>query len=537
MEKPSRTIITRYLPFIAIFFFGVFVTLPLFQPRFIPTHDGEYSILRFWQFFLMLTKGDIFPVIAPTINNGFGLPVFLFFYPFSNYIGAFFHAIGFSFVDAVKMTLAFSYVSALLGCYYWLSAIFSKRLAFFSTLVGACVPYWFVEMYVRGSVPEMVAFGCVFFLLAFIERRNVIGVTLFATLLLLSHNIMALLYFPVLFLYVILRRRTMTVFFLLSLGIAAYFLIPAFFEQQFVTGLNTVSFKDHFAELYELLIPSWGTGFSGVQSIEGKMSFQIGIVPLSIIIFSGFLSCFTKQREYRKFVWSVLVILLIGLFMTTRITTIIWDRIPLLPFIQHPWRFLAFLFPSIPFLSSYMFFVLRPKSVLIFVFVVLAFLFSWSYMRPVTYEKRNDIQYIENPTFRDGTISLGNSFSTIWMTWKEIKENVSKIMVENGQTTTPISEKNYTEKAVSVQSNGTSKVVFPIAYYPGWQSTIDGKKIVLHPSEEGLIAITVPEGTHVVRLWFGMTMDRFVGIAVSLMSLTGAIFLIIRYNRASGRFL
>ncbi|MEK7073761.1 MAG: hypothetical protein AAB960_00340, partial [Patescibacteria group bacterium] len=62
-------------------------SLPLFGSRFIPTHDGEYHIIRFWQFFTGLASGQWFPRWAPDLNNGLGIPLFTFNYPFPSYIG------------------------------------------------------------------------------------------------------------------------------------------------------------------------------------------------------------------------------------------------------------------------------------------------------------------------------------------------------------------------------------------------------------------------------------------------------------------
>ena len=530
MEKNPYRTINKTIPLIIILGVAVFVTFPWFSSNFIPTHDGEYSIIRFWQFYLMISQGNFFPVIAPTINNGSGLPIFLFFYPFSNYVGALLHVFGASFVDSVKYTLGISYIVSLFGCFYWLTAFFPKRWALSGTLVGAFIPYWFVEMYVRGSVPEMVAFAVIFLLLASIERKHAALTVALSAILLLSHNIIALLFFPLIILYALSRNRHMLVFVLLSLGVASYFLIPAFVSQQYVTGLNTVTFSDHFAQLFELLIPSWGTGFSG-QGIDGKMSFQIGVIPFFIIVLALFLSIFSKQKDLRVLARCILGILLVGLLMTTGISRIFWDTIPLLPFVQHPWRFLSYLLFAVPFLTAYVFSILKPKGFVMAAVVLVALGFSFSYMRPNQYQRRSDAHYLENPNFRDGTISMGNSFSTKWMTWSPLERQLPKVSVVNGRTTTPLVEKNYTEKTVRVTGDSQTVVTFPVAYFPGWDATVDGKQVEIVPSEKGHIDVPVPPGEHSVTISFGQTNDRVIGMIISLMSLMGAIILVIRYNR------
>ena len=53
-----------------------------------------------------------------------------------------------------------------------------------------------------------------------------------------------------------------------------------------MVGLNSVSYADHFPDLFQLLFPSWGTGFSGVGITADEMSYQIGIVPLLVLCVS-----------------------------------------------------------------------------------------------------------------------------------------------------------------------------------------------------------------------------------------------------------
>src|SRR3989338_2747037 len=129
--------------------------------------------------------------------------------------------------------------------------------------MGALVPYWFVDIFVRGSVGEVLAIGLSLLAFAAIawERRGV--VTLAVTGLILSHNIIAIIFLPILFIYALLVSRRLTGWIVLGIGISVYFWLPALVEAQYVLGLNTVSFVDHFPDLAQLLIPSWGTGFSG----------------------------------------------------------------------------------------------------------------------------------------------------------------------------------------------------------------------------------------------------------------------------------
>ncbi len=84
---------------------GLVSSLSLLNSGYIPTHDGEYHIIRFWQFYKMLSLGNWFPRWAPDLNSGYGIPLFNYVYPLPNYISAIFHFIGFSLTDSLKMVL------------------------------------------------------------------------------------------------------------------------------------------------------------------------------------------------------------------------------------------------------------------------------------------------------------------------------------------------------------------------------------------------------------------------------------------------
>jgi len=129
--------------------------LPFFGKGFIPTHDGEFHFIRFAEFFRMLQSGYLFPRWAPTINSGYGLPVFEFMYPFVNYISSLLHVFGMEFVEGFKISSALGYLIAVLFCFLWLNKRFGVFPAVVGAVVSAYVPYWFVELFVRGSIGEV----------------------------------------------------------------------------------------------------------------------------------------------------------------------------------------------------------------------------------------------------------------------------------------------------------------------------------------------------------------------------------------------
>ena len=322
---------------------------------------------------------------------------------------------GATFVDSVKLTLATGYLTAILWCFLWLRKVFGKKPALIGTIICSMVPYWFVDIYVRGSVGEVWALSFVLLTLAALEYGVSFGVAIGIAGIIVSHNITALIFIPIIFLYTWYRKRGNILVIVTGIGLATYFWLPALVESRFMVGLNSVSYADHFPDLFQLLFPSWGTGFSGVGITADEMSYQIGIVSLLIVCISFFAA--VRKKALRAIIFPVLCVVGVAIFGMTEYSLSLWRYVPLMGNIQYPWRLLVVTTIATGYLGALLTTV-TPRWIMVGL-TVLAFIASFSYMKPVTYEKRDDAHYLSRREFTDGTSSLGNSFSTIWTGWKK----------------------------------------------------------------------------------------------------------------------
>lgn len=450
------------LSFVAALIPAVVAAWPLFGARFIPTHDGEYHIIRFWQFHKMLSYGFPFPRWAPDLNNGYGMPLFTFNYPFPNYVGSMFRVLGLSFVDSFKWTLAAGYLLAQLFTFFWLQKTYGRKPATVGVIAGSYVPYWFVDLYVRGSVGEVWALAWVFGALFSTAYANGLLVTITVALLIVSHNILALIFVPFLFLYAFVTRKDMLPAILLGIGLSSFFWIPALYERQFVTGLSPVNLFDHFPDLSKLLIPSWGTGFRGSVGGGTEMSYQIGIAPLILL-----LAALCTRRRPAFFVLSMLA----GIVVMLPLSQPLWRALPISHFVQYPWRLLSLVIVATPVMAA----AVTRHFRFGWLIAVLAVLLAFGYSRPVTYEPRTDAEYLSRDSFTKGTSSLGNALQTVWMS------------------------------STGAAHASEAGVIVPVAYYPGWYARVDGKDVRVSPSFNGFITVPVSLGEHTFEVMLGDT--------------------------------
>src|SRR3989344_3267556 len=228
-----------------ILFFTVLLVVPgilgLFHPGFPLTDDGNWMVIRFSAFYEALRNGQ-FPVrFLPRLNNGFGYPVADFLYPLFMYLGVPIHALGFSFVDSIKLILGASLLSSSFFCFLWLRKIFGNVQSSIGSLIYTLFPYHLWDVYKRGSVGEVLALSIIPFILWSIENNNLFFASLGYGLLITAHNTMALIFIPVIFVYNFIspkknkRSNLLNSLkpLLLGIGLSSFFWIPALYDKQF----------------------------------------------------------------------------------------------------------------------------------------------------------------------------------------------------------------------------------------------------------------------------------------------------------------
>lgn len=503
----------------------LFASWALFRPGFIPTHDGEYHIIRFFEWHKLMREGYLYSRWAPGLNSGYGVPLFNFQYPFPNYIGSLFHFIGFSLSDALKLSLATGYIMTGICCFFWLKRLFSLWPAVVGSLIFSYMPYWFVDIYVRGSVGEVWALMFMFFALCCFEYRYPLVCAVAVVLLILSHNILAVLFVPFIFIYIVRREKKLWWCVVLGIGLSCFFWLPALAERSYVTGLNTVNVFEHFPGLDKLLIPSWGTGFSGREASYDSTSYQIGIVPL-LLLCIGIYSLFRERDQSRKSEIRFFLLLSgITVFMMLEVSVPIWRIVWFFSYIQYPWRLLSLLFVPIAFLGAYS--TVRIHTVWWKIGIIsLAVFCSYRYTKPVVYPPREDDYYVSKRQFTDGTSSIGNSFATVWFSWKPTRaEKTVDILSGDLQVKSETSHSLHSTFLVESEKGGSLRV--NTAYYPGWSLYIDGHRSQFQYLSDGLMTVSVLPGHHVMKVDFQETWLRFGADAISVVSLFCFIGLII----------
>lgn len=533
--------VKRIIAYSIVILFSFVASYSLFHKGLFPTHDGEYHVIRFFEFAKVFWDGDWYPRWAPDLNYGFGVPLFNYVYPLPNYLSVIFSFLGISFIDAFKLNLFFATITGGIFFYLWSREFWGEAGAIASAVFYLFSPYRLVDVFIRGSVGETWALAffpaCLWAVTVFVRDKKLwfgIFTSVFLSFVIFSHNILALMFFLFLISYIVFiyfwynlpRKKihlfSICFFLLLGLGLSAIFWLPALFETKFVTGLRIYNIEENFPELFQLLIPSWGSGFSG-QNLSNQMSFQIGVANLVGILLSvvSFLIKTKDKAKNKKITAFFLFWFVFVFFLMLRQSSFIWETFSFMSYFQFPWRFLSIEIVIASFLlgSFINIFSGAKKWVLSFALVGFAVLLGIDYTKPAYYHLRDDSYYLTRSNFIDGTNSPGDFFNTIWWENGPKQRADRKLKFLDGTGKILLKDIKSTDYLFTVETDKKSRLLLATAYFPGWKVFVDKENVTVYPTGDGLMSFDVSKGEHEIRVKFVDTTIRMIAKYIFFLSI------------------
>lgn len=462
--------------------------LPLLHAGFFGTDDGEWMIIRFTAFYQALQAGQ-FPVrFVEQLNFGYGYPVVNFLYPGFLYLALPIKMLGFGFVSSIKILLLLCMLTSSLFTFLWLRKIFDEKASIVGALFYLYAPYHLYDLYRRGSVGEILALSIVPFTLWMFEKKNIFFSSIAIFLLIISHNTLAVLFIPLLFLYAYLRKlfsiKLLFTVFAFGILMASFFIVPIITELS-LTRFSATKISD-------------ATDFFAALSLVGYSS-------VFVFVFSLFLFIKNKKQSYRSLVAGFLILGIVSLFLSTSFSSFLWSITPS-SFIQFPFRILSLLILTVSFLAGYSIFQANSKikTPLIALLLVLLVYSSFEYSQPKGYIDRDDSYYYTN----DSTTTVMNEYLPLWVKEQSTNRPDKKVEVIKGSGQII----SFSSNSKRVEVNVLDKIEIlriNILYYPGWKAYIDGKETKIdYSNKKGVMDIQIPNGTRTVELLFEETLIR-----------------------------
>jgi hypothetical protein len=554
------------ISFLAIVFLAA--SWSLLQPGFFRAHDYVHGA-RIAEMTRALQDGH-FPVRwSENFGYGFGMPLFEFYAPLPFYVGSLFYYLGLDLVLTVKLLFLISNIISLIGAYKLGKSLFGNRGGILLSAAFTLAPYRAVNLFVRGAISEawgIMALPWVLYGVVKITRgekkSGLITMTAGLSVLMLSHNLTTLMFVPFSFIFAIgyllsieknrnkIKNLLMRILsgYLLAGGLSAFYMLPAFMEKKF-TQIDTIlggyfHYSNHFLYIRQFFYPNWG--FNGsAWGPDDEISFFLGYGQLialfiSVLVFIYFIKkkkilTDKKYRDYKFYLYPLtLILMVISLFMTILKSKFLWDTLPLLNFIQFPWRFLSV---SIIFVAIIAAFNIKLFSNIVLKLFYFLFIFwvivlgNFYYFRP---EKMMDdptaLYYEDQKKIRVNMSDVLKDYVPIQMSLNggELKQQFENFQIPEN-TTVQINKTQ--EKLYSMNLDENKVVEFPIANFPGWIVEIDGNKVDSLTAENGLLSANVPSGPHQIGIYFGHSQIRLIADFISTISLLVFLYLIVDYKK------
>jgi len=527
----------RFLPIVVLIIVCLLYTKPYFRSGFFPTHDGEWAIVRLAEMQRELKDGQIPPRWADYLNHGYGYPLFSFTYPAPFYIGTVLRLFKISLVDTVKIIFVGSVVCSAIFMFLLGRELAGDYAGFLSALFYIVAPFRLVDLYVRGSIGESVSLA-LFPMLFYLSFKYILKPTstkmalcsIILALLILSHNIMAIIFFPLLiiFLYVTLIAffedmklyswRYFLPMIALGLGLSAYFFLPALLEKQYIV-LSKIKLSDlslNFIKLPEYLLSPWS---------YDKPSYQLGwahILSAIVGLVAVFMAKGIAKAKYLPYGIFIIASIFTLIFFTHPYSAEFWN-IPPLSWIDFPWRLLTplafFLALATMFLSIY-----KPTRIIGGILVIITVLLSINFAHPKEYSDKLDSYYATN----DATTTSQDELMPIWVNDRPKERYGSgKVELEDRGAIYNLEYKSNSVK-FRVVTNEPNKIKVNTVYFPGWKFYARGEEVSLDfRNPDGLIRFNVPAGNTSVEGRFTETPVRLIANIISILSLTISIVLLL----------
>ncbi len=570
----------RWLPWGSLLLVALVLAAPLWGPGLVNTRGGGDSPFLFFRLHQLGAnlRAGVFPARwMPDAAYGLGYPFFNHYAALPYYAAAVPNLLGVDLLKSIQWVQTLGFLLAPLGLYGWARRRTRSRwAAWLAAAAYGAAPFHLVNVYVRGdSLSEFWAF--VFYPLILwavdlcLERGDVsssVRLGLAYGGLVLTHNGSAMIFTPFALLYGLIRlihpdprlpssekpnsmrKQQLTSAALgLTLGLllSAWFWLPALGEARYVQ-LETVTegyfrYAGHF-RAGDLVQPSLAFDYA----IEGRTPFAMGLVQAllaglgAVVLVAGWI------RRRRLDGWGVFVLVGLSLstLMITPLSRPLWDHLPLLPFVQFPWRFLSvqalFAALAIGYLADSGFgaqtqVLRRVVSLLCAALLTAASLWSLHpdrlHVAPdeVTPER---LQRYEWFTENIGT-TITYEYLPKWTVPRPYTgpalvypEGASFLLPLNGRAEGQRIYRGPTWQNWQVEAgeDGAS-VAFPLLYWPGWEAMVDGQAIELRPVEDlGWAALDLPPGEHHVSLSLARTRLRILAENLSLIALVVLLVLV-----------
>ncbi len=575
---------------------GLVLAAPLLQGETLCTDDGALHVYRTVALDRAIRDGVLYPRWFPDLAYGYGFPFFVYREPLGYYALEGLHRLGVSVPNAFNLVLAGSVILSGIAMFLLARDIFGLRGGLLAGVTYMTAPYTLIGPLARGNLPEVIAFAWMPLILFFFRRLIVFRTTRYfvasivtCAALFLTHNISSLLFTPLLLAYIVVvgwvqsPDRSSPIAELryaigdtpyaigavaLALGLTAFFWYPALAEQGQVQLYLTHSTRGNdyhfnFIGIDELL---GGPGSLDPNLINPPLRISFGWAQLALAAIGVLAYRRAENGEQRALIIAAALATVALTLMALPISLPLWDNLPLIRFVQFPWRFVGRAMLPAALLAAALsssqlsihhqdtktrsnLSVFVPSWLFgVSVFTALLFTAPLSYPRlcPTPHDlDMTDVFGYERATGHIGVDPLGaylprtvierpagSPLEAQYAAGGPIERFDTATLPDGAQVLDAQYGPNRAALTISTPLDFTA--TYLTFAFPGWRVWIDDRPVEIPPANPGgLITFDVPAGEHGIRVEFGDSPQRALADGSSLIALAAAAASVVLNRRSS----
>ncbi len=518
-----------WAPLLCILAAALTVEIPFFFFHATPSgHDVEFHLYSWLEVLSQWKQGVFFPRWAALANFGYGEPRFIFYPPVSWTVGAVLSSV-FPWIAVPDIYIWICLAAAGVSMFVLARDSLGRSDAIFAAVLYAVNPYHLVMIYWRSAYAELLASSLLPLLVLFLlradqrERRGIVPLALvLAAAWLVNEPAAVMTHYSLALsaLVVAWQRRSAGVLWVaaasvaLGAALAAFYLLPAIFEQKWVNIAEAVSAglrpSDNFLFTH--------TGDADHDAFNRIMSWTVLAEALITFLAAWFAR---RWRQRHGALWFILVTwsMACAAFMLP-VSWPLWAVLPKLRFMQFPWRWMLCF--GVPF-SLFLVVGLSRWSLRISAYLGLVglLIFLGHHYQPPWWEVRGDLYEIQDNMVRGTGYEGVDEYTPVDADPSAVDRNARRVTVQ-GSAHAAIRVHRWGPERKSVDANlsAADNLQLRLFNYPAWRVEVNGRNVQSGMQEgTGQMLIPVQAGENRVEITFGRTWDRGLGDWISLLTL------------------
>jgi len=517
-----------WIPLFSIAAAAFAVEIPFFFLGIPSGHDVEFHLYSWLEVLSQWKQGIIFPRWGALAHFAYGEPRFIFYPPASWTLGAALSAIfPWTLVTSIYiwLVLVAAGVSMFLLARQWMD----RRDATFAAVLYAINPYHLVIVYWRSAFAELLASSLLPLLLLLLLRVEENGrrvILPLAMLLgcawLINAPAAVMVHYSLALLMVVIawQRRSPRVLLVgtgavvLGAALAAFYLLPAVYEQKWVNIAEAVSPGSRPLDNF-LFVHTTDAEHDAFNHLIS----WVAVVEI-LLTFAAAWAARTWGSRNRQLWYSLVGWAGVCAVLTLSVTGPLWNLLPKLRFMQFPWRWLLCL--GIPFSLLITLGIRRwAARVALYLAALCVLAFVWQHFQAPWWDTTADLREMQDNMASGEGYEGTDEYAPIGTDPSSIRKDARRVRVDGpARAAIRVFQWEAERKMLTADMSGPDNLALRLFNYPAWRVEVNGRQVQAATREgTGQMLVPVETGTSRVQITFIRTWDRKWGAWISLLTL------------------